>query len=209
MIDRNWLSGTYMSEVVGVTTRTGEAPIASSVADLSSESRSQPQLCGALLGARAHVCAFFRDMNEADRALLPFIKAGLAAGEKIVQTIDPARRADHMSRFAAAGIDFNAAHHHGQFDLHAWTETHLRGGRFDPDETLALFSQIRLSASRQGFPLTRFITQMDWALQDEASLTDLLVYEAKANEFRLGQPRPNSSRDLRIRSDEIQRRIHR
>jgi hypothetical protein len=180
-----------MSEVVGVTARLGDAPtIAGSVADPPTQPGSQPQLCGALLGARAHVCAFFRDINEEARALLPFIKAGLAAGEKIVHTIDPARRADHMSRFAAAGIDFNTAHGHGQFDLHSWTETHLRGGRFDPDATLALFSQIRLSASRQGFPLTRFITHMDWALEDDASLTDLLIYEAKANEFRLGQPGP-------------------
>src|ERR1700729_3745343 len=154
-----------MSDVVDVTTRKGDAPtIANSVADIPTQPGSQPQLCGALLGARAHVCAFFRDKNEEARALLPFIKEGLTAGEKIVHTIDPARRADHMSRFAAAGIDFTAAHSHGQFDLHAWTDIHLRAGRFDPDRTLALFSQMRLTASRQGFPLTRFITHMDWAL---------------------------------------------
>jgi MEDS: MEthanogen/methylotroph, DcmR Sensory domain len=169
-----------MSDGIGVTMPTGDAPA----------SQRKPQLCGALLGARAHVCAFFRDTNEEDRALLPFIKAGLAAGEKIVQTIDPARRADQMSRFAAAGIDFAAAHSHGQFDLHAWTDTHLNEGIFDPDKTFALFTQIGLSASRQGFPLTRFITHMDWALEDGANLTDLLVYEAKANELRLGRQPP-------------------
>ena len=181
-----------MIDGVGVTTPAGNAATTtSSVAELPSHSSSLPQLCGALLGGRAHVCAFFHDTNEQDRALLPFIKAGLAAGEKIVHTIDPARRADQMSRFAAAGIDFTAAHAHGQFDLHAWTDTHLRAGRFDPDRTLAFFSQIRLSASRQGFPLTRFITHMDWAQGDDAMLTDLLVYEARANEIRLGQPGPN------------------
>ena len=180
-----------MSVGVGVTTRTGDAPtITNSVADLPSQSGSQPQLCGALLGARAHVCAFFRDTNEEDRALLPFIKSGLDAGEKIVHTIDPARRADHLGRFAAAGIDFASAHSHGQFDLHAWTDTHLRGGKFEPDTTLALFSQMRLSALRQGFPLTRFITHMDWASGDDANLADLLVYEARANELRLGHPGP-------------------
>jgi MEDS: MEthanogen/methylotroph, DcmR Sensory domain len=178
-----------MSEVVGVTTRMGDAPaVTNSVTDLSG---SQPQLCGALLGVRAHVCAFFRDENEEARALLPFIKAGLAAGDKIVHTIDPARRADHMSRFSAEGIDFAAAHSHGQFDLHAWTDTHLRDGRFDPDTTLALFSQMRFRASRQGFPITRFVTHMDWALRDESILTDLLVYEARANEIRLAEPGPN------------------
>jgi hypothetical protein len=177
--------------VVEVTKRKVDAStIADSVADPQTLQVSQPQLCGALLGARAHVCAFFRDNNEEARALLPFIKDGLAAGEKIVHTIDPVRRANYMSRFAAAGIDFTAAHSHGQFDLLAWTDTHLRGGRFDPDVTLALFGQMRLTASRQGFPLTRFITHMDWALGDDAMLTDLLIYEARANEVRLGQPGP-------------------
>jgi hypothetical protein len=180
-----------MNRGVGVTTPARDAPaIINPLADPPSQPGSQPQLCGALLGVRAHVCAFFRDSNEEARALLPFIKAGLAAGEKIVHTIDPVRRAEHMSRFAAAGIDFPAAHDHGQFDLNAWTDTHLHAGRFDPDRTLALFSQIRLNASRQGFPLTRFITHMDWALGDDAILNDLLVYEARANELRLGQPGP-------------------
>jgi methylphosphotriester-DNA--protein-cysteine methyltransferase len=104
-----------MSDLVDVTTRKRDASaIADSVPDLPAQTGSQPQLCGALLGARAHVCAFFRDKNEEARALLPFIKEGLTAGEKIVHTIDPVRRADHMIRFTAAGIDFAAAHSHGQ-----------------------------------------------------------------------------------------------
>ena len=181
-----------MSDAAGVIKRTGDVhTTVSSVADLPRQSISPPQLCGALLGARAHICAFFRDTDEEDRALLPFIKAGLTAGEKIVHTIDPAGRADQMSRFAAAGIDFTAAHSHGQFDLHAWTDTHLCDGTFDPDRTLALFSQIRVDASLQGFPLTRFITRMDWAMEDDAIQADLLVYEARANQIRLGQPGPN------------------
>jgi MEDS: MEthanogen/methylotroph, DcmR Sensory domain len=49
---------------------------------------------------------------------------------------------------------------------------------------------MRLAASREGFPLTRFITHMEWALEDDAMLTDLLLYEARANEVRLGQPGP-------------------
>ena len=32
---------------------------------------------------------------------------------------------------------------------------------------------------------------MDWSADDEAILTDLLVYEARANELRLGLPGPN------------------
>jgi hypothetical protein len=179
-----------MSDGVAVTTRKGDTPAITKLVGAPGQ-ESLPQLCGALLGARAHVCAFFRDSDDENRALIPFIKAGLAAGEKIVHTIDPERRAAQLSRFAAAGIDFSAANSHGQFDLHAWTDTHLRDGGFDPDTTLALFTQMRLNAALHGFPLTRFITHMDWAFGDDAILTDLLVYEARANELRSAQPGSN------------------
>jgi hypothetical protein len=136
-----------------------------------------------LLGDRPHVCAFFHDDAEEDRALLPFMKEGLMAGEKIVATIDPAQRDEHIRRLAAAGIESSAAERQGRFDLRAWTETHLSGGTFDPQRTLGFFSQLSQRASIQGFPLTRFITHMEWALEDGVILTDLLEYEASANEI--------------------------
>jgi hypothetical protein len=146
-------------------------------------SRAAPRLCGALLGPRAHVCAFFRDAQEEDRALLPFMQAGLAAGEKIVATIDPALRDESVRRFAAGGIEFSAAHQQGRFDLLSWTQTHLIDGTFDSGRTLAFFDQVNRRASNEGNPLTRFVTHMEWALQDGVILTDLLEYEAKANEI--------------------------
>lgn len=150
----------------------------------------QPRVCGALLGARAHICAFFRDTNDEDRALLPFMKDGLAAGEKVIHTIDPAKRADKINRLGAAGIDFAAAHQQGRFDLHAWTETHLSGGGFDAERTLTFFGQAEATAARQGFPRTRFVTHMEWALENGVILTDLLAYEAKANEIWLAGTGP-------------------
>jgi len=46
----------------------------------------------------------------------------------------------------------------------SWANTHLRNGRFDRDKTLALFADIVTDAKRQGFPLIRFVTHMEWAL---------------------------------------------
>jgi hypothetical protein len=149
-----------------------------------------PRLCGALLGTRPHVCAFFHDIEEEDRALLPFMKEGLTAGEKIVATIDPARREESIGRFVAAGLDFSPGDARGRFDLHAWTETHLDGGTFVPERTLGFFSEISQRASSAGFPLTRFITHMEWALEAGVLLTDLLEYEAKANEVWMSPTGP-------------------
>jgi hypothetical protein len=70
----------------------------------------------------------------------------------------------------------------GRFELHTWSDTHLLGGRFDLHRTLELFEGVVKGAKRQGYPLTRFVTQMEWALNDKEGITDLLEYEAKANE---------------------------
>jgi len=143
-----------------------------------------------VLGPRAHICAFFSTPDEQTQALLPFIKDGLVCGEKVVHTVDPARRDEHLHRLASAGVDVVAAQESGQFELRAWTETHLRKGAFNQDETLAFFAGIVRDASRQGFPLTRFVTQMEWALQPSCRFEDLLEYEARANERWLRQDGP-------------------
>ena len=147
---------------------------------------------GSTLSYRPHVCAFFHNPDEEYRVLLPFMKDGFACGEKAVHTIDPRRRDDHLQRLASAGIDVTAIYRSGQLELRDWTETHLRDGKFDQSRTLALFEKIRKDAWQQGFPLVRFITYMEGALETELGIGALLEYEAKANEKWLRQDGPVS-----------------
>ena len=142
-----------------------------------------------MLAARPHICAFFNHPDEEYRTLLPFIKEGLESGEKAFHTVDPRRQKKHIQRLAAAGIDLDAKRRSGQFELHPWTEIHLRDGRFDPLKTLARFTKIVKSARRQGFPRIRFVTQMEWALEKRPGVDQLLEYEAKANQSWLGTKR--------------------
>ena len=115
---------------------------------------------------RAHICAFFNSHDDEYRALLPFIKDGFECGEKAVHTVDPQRRDGHLQRLAAAGIDVMAAGQRGQFELRTWTDTHLCNGQFDQHKTLALFEGVVRDAKQQGFPLIRFVTHMEWALEN-------------------------------------------
>ena len=98
--------------------------------------------------------------------LLPFIKDGLECGEKAVHTVDPDRLDDHLQRLAAAGIDVIGAGQSGQLELRTWTDTHLRNGQFDQDKTLALFEGVVRDAKRRWFLLIRFVTHMEWALEN-------------------------------------------
>lgn len=153
--------------------------------DRSSQSRPATQLCGTLIGPRAHICAFFRSTGERDSTLLPFMLEGLAAGERVVNTVDPEQRESMVSRLAAAGVDFDAVHRQGRIDLHPWTDTHLIGGTFDLVRTLAFFEAEKQRAAAEGFPFRRFVTHMEWALEGRVLLSDLLAYEAAANKIWL------------------------
>ncbi len=143
-----------------------------------------------MLGTPCHVCAFFNSHDDEYRVLLPFIKDGLECGEKAVHTVDPQRRDEHLRRLASAGIDVAAVRDRGQFELRSWTDTHLREDHFDQRRTLALFEAVAKNSKKQGYPLIRFVTHMEWALENMPGVDDLLEYEARANDVWLRQDGP-------------------
>ena len=49
----------------------------------------------------------------------------------------------------------------------------------------ALIEAVVTGARQQGFPRTRFVTHMEWALEARVGVAALLEYEAKANYGRL------------------------
>ena len=150
----------------------GEAP---------SESTQPIRFAGSVLGARRHVCAFFHSPEEEYRVLLPFIKEGFECGEKAFHIVDPKLRGEHLRRLALAGIDVAAAEQSGQFELRNWADAYLRDGHFDQDRMLALIQEVLEGGRRQGFPLTRLVAHMEWALEDRPGVDDLVEYETRLN----------------------------
>jgi MEDS: MEthanogen/methylotroph, DcmR Sensory domain len=138
-------------------------------------------LCGSVLDHRAHVCAFFNNPDEEYQVLVPFMKEGFELGQKNVYTVDPRLRNEHCKRLASAGVALKTVLQNGQFELRDWSDTHLLGGNFDPHKTLGLFRQIMDDAAQKGFPLTRFVTNMEWALEAGLDANSLLEYEATTN----------------------------
>lgn len=138
-------------------------------------------LAGSTLDHRAHVCAFFNTRDEEYQVLLPFLEEGLELGQKNVQTIDPRLRADHCRRLASAGIELDIVLQNGCLELLEWSSTHLREGNFDQHKTLSGYQQIMDDATQEGFPLTRFVTDMGWALEADLDANALLEYESTAN----------------------------
>jgi hypothetical protein len=152
---------------------------------------AQPiRFAGSVLGAQRHVCAFFHSPEEEYRVLLPFIKEGFARGEKAFHIVDPALREAHLRRLASAGIDVAAAEQSGQFELRNWADAYLRDGHFDQDRMLVLIQAVLEGGRQQGFPLTRLVAHMEWALEDRPGVDDLVEYETRLNYLLPRYPDP-------------------
>jgi hypothetical protein len=136
---------------------------------------------GSTLTTSRHVCAFFDDTDQEHEVLDPFVREGFERGEKAFHIVDPALRDDYLRRLRAAGIDVGAAQRSGQLELRTWDDAYLRGGHFDQNSMLALIEEVLQGAKRDGYPLTRLVAHMEWALQDRPGVDDLVEYETRLN----------------------------
>ena len=135
----------------------------------------------ATLGIQRHICAFFHSPDEEYRVLLPFIREGIERGEKAFHIVDPRLLEDHFRRLREAGIDPDAASARGQLVVKRWQDAYLRDGHFDQDRMLALIEEVLSAGPAEGFPLTRLVAHMEWALEDFPGVNDLVEYETRLN----------------------------
>lgn len=141
------------------------------------------RFAGTTLDEHCHICAFFNSADEEYRALLPFIREGLAAGEKAFHVVDPILHDAHLEHLQSAGIEAEKAEQSGQLELRNWNEAYLRDGHFDQDSMLALLQGVLDEARQQGFTRTRLVAHMEWALEDRPGVNDIVEYETRLNHF--------------------------
>jgi hypothetical protein len=139
------------------------------------------RLAGAALGRSRHVCAFFHCKDEEYRVLLPFIKEGMEQGDKAFHIIKEDHLPEHRRRLHQAGIDVDEAERKGQLEIRRWEDAYLRDGHFDQDRMLALIEEVLQGGKAQGYPLTRLVANMEWALEDRPGVEDIVEYETRLN----------------------------
>lgn len=138
-------------------------------------------LAGSVLDRARHVCAFFHSRDEEYRVLMPFITEGFDHGDRAFHIVDPDHRSDHMERLREAGIDTESAEAGGQLTVLRWEDAYLRDGHFDQNAMLALIEEVLTAGKTQGFPLTRLVANMEWALEDRPGVEDIVEYETRLN----------------------------
>jgi hypothetical protein len=143
--------------------------------------RDPIRLAGSTLKRTGHVCAFFHSNEEKYRVLMPFIKDGIACGDRSFHIVDPNQRKQHVRRLEQEGIDVAGAEAAGRFEVFPWQEAYLKDNQFDQHRMLELVKAAL--AKQQPGEITRFVGNMEWALEDFPGVEDLLEYESRLNEF--------------------------
>jgi hypothetical protein len=136
---------------------------------------------GAAARRFGHVCAFFHNREEEYRVLLPLAKEGFERGEKVFHIVDPEHLSERMRRLEEVGISPAAAQRPGQVEVRAWAEWPLRGGRLDQEAMLAVLSEVLTGGKADGFGLTRFWSNMEWALENGLGMQTLVEFEARVS----------------------------
>jgi len=141
----------------------------------------QVRLAGSVLDRSRHVCAFFHRKEEEYQVLLPFIKEGFDEGDRAFHMVHSQHRAEHLRRLQEAGIPVAEAERKGQLEVRPWEDAYLRDGHFDQNLMLALIEEVLTGGKAQGFPLTRLVANMEWALEDRPGVEDVVEYETRLN----------------------------
>ena len=127
-----------------------------------------------------HICAFFRTSAERYRVLMPFIREGMEQGDRAFHIVNPSLRGEHVQRIAEVGVDTTRAEVEGQLEIIGWDEAYLRGGRFSQTAMLSLLPVLLNKGRTRGFPITRFIADVAWVL-NEGAVDSILEYECRVN----------------------------
>lgn len=139
------------------------------------------QFTGNVSIPRGHICAFFNSIDEERRVLRRFIKDGFDQRDKAYHLVDPEQREEHLRWLTEAGIDVRKAMSTGQLEVRPWQDGPLSNVSLDPDTWMAIWEQALQLGPAAGYPHTRFVAHMEWALGQRWEDVDLFEFETRLN----------------------------
>lgn len=128
-----------------------------------------------------HVCPIHDCPPELLAVAVPFIREGLARGERCIYAVDDSTTAETIK--ALGNLDVAHARKTGALQFIDKRATYVPSGRFDPDAMIGFLDKAETEALSQGFSGLRYAGDMTWALETDIEAASLIVYEAKLNHF--------------------------
>jgi hypothetical protein len=138
---------------------------------------------GLLLDPGDHVCAFYRGSIDRDDVLVPYLRTGLRAGDKCICIVDSSSTAAQVRLLDDDSVPHGAVGSppQEQLDVHIPETSYLLGNKFSRDDMLAFWRQHLDAAVDDGYPFSRLVGEMTWALRDVPGVDELVRYEAELN----------------------------
>jgi hypothetical protein len=133
-----------------------------------------------------HVCVFCRG-GERDELLVPFLAAGLSAGDRCLAVVDTSEPEEVLDALGPGG---GAPHRADQLTVLASRDVYLTERGFDMDGMLDFYgAELQgVAEGRTGYGCIRTAGEMSWALRDIPGVEDLLAYEARVNQVMAANP---------------------
>ncbi len=130
-----------------------------------------------------HLCLIYDRAAERMAALIPFLKRGLAAGERCLYLADDTTTDLAEEALLSEGIDVDRERERGALVLLTRRDGFLREERFDPGAMTDLLRQAEQEALDDGFAGLRVASEMSWCLGHAPGSERFLEYEALLNRF--------------------------
>jgi len=129
-----------------------------------------------------HICALFSGERERDQILVPFLRAGLASGDKCICVVDGTDPAEIIAALGPAG-EAAASTAGKQLEVIRSCDMYLRSGRFRADEVIATWKAVIADAMYAGqFNVVRAVET--WSRRDVLpDINELLLLESEMNHY--------------------------
>lgn len=108
-------------------------------------------------------------------------RRSLRSGDKCVCVLDDGDP-EHLRAALVAEMEAETSDE-GQLDLHISHDTYLLGGGFSTSAMLAFWDAVVGEAMAGGYPFSRAVGEMTWALRQMPGVEELFAYESKLNDF--------------------------
>lgn len=125
-----------------------------------------------------HLCALYVGAHQRDEILLPFVRAGLHAGDKCVVVVDHATQDDALDVLRPS-VDVTHYLQSSQLLVSTSADTYLRGGRFEANRTLDFWSG--LADAADPFSLGCIAGEVPASLHASGQLDAFMSYESDLN----------------------------
>ena len=129
-----------------------------------------------------HICALFSGERERDQILIPFLRAGLASGDKCICVVDGTPPGDIVATLGPVG-QAAALTVGKQLEVIRSCDMYLRSGRFRADEVIGTWKAAIADAMYAGqFDVVRAVET--WSRRDVLpDINELMLLESEMNQY--------------------------